>query len=317
MRWRWMSANLALDPGQVKVAAASTVAMALLAVSPAASQPALEGTQEIAFDRPESWAMKYYAAATLPSAAGTPVSFEAGQFEIGAEYGQIPSLSEEERRVGFNGTKLEDLNRVPYLLRPVATVGVGKGFALSASYLPPIERNGAEANIFTLALARPMLDTDHWRVGLRLSTQTGSVKGDFTCSARMVAAGDDPEANPFGCEALSKDENEFTTVGLEASAARTMGSDGAWEPHVALAYHHMDLEFQVDATYSGLVDRTRLTTDGETWTVAAGVTYRWSAKWKLTAEAFYAPLGIVRPPSTSSRTEELLSLRGQLTYRLR
>ncbi len=299
------------------VRAALMVGMALLVVSPAASQVVLEGTQKIDFDRPESWAMKYFAAATMPSAAGTPAPLEAGEFEIGVELGQIPSLSEEERRVGFNGTKVEDLNRVPYLLRPVVTVGIGKGFALSASYLPPIELDGVEPNIFTLTLGRTVVETDGWRLGLRLATQIGSAEGDFTCSRGMVAAGDDPVANPFGCEAPSKDKNEFTTVGLEASSAWTLGSDGAWEPYVALAYHHMDLEFQVNAMYSGLVDRTRLTTDGEILTAAAGVTYRWGAKWKLTVEAFDAPLDIVRPPSTSAQTEELLSLRSQLTYRLR
>jgi hypothetical protein len=261
--------------------------------------------------------MQYFAAVTLPSGLGTPRLMEPGQFEISIEYGQIPSLSEEERRVGFNGTKVEDLNRTSYLVRPVVTVGIGKGLELSASYLPPVELDGAEPNIFTLTLARPVVEQDDWRLGLRLVSQFGSVKGDFTCSRRMVDAGDDPVENPFGCEAPSKDEHSFVSVGLEVSTAWALGAEGSWEPHFALAYYHMDLEFQVNAMYSGIEDRKRLKTSGGIWTATAGLTYRMSPKWKLTAEAFYAPLKIVRPPATSAATEELLSLRALLAYRIR
>ena len=294
-----------------------TILLLTLAAQPAASQLILEGTQEIDFERPESWAMQYYAAATMPSALGTSRRFDAGQLELGVEYGQIPSLTEAERQVGFNGTKLEDLNRTSFLLRPVATVGLGKGLALSASYVPPIESDGVEPNIFTLSLGRPVLERSRWRLGLRIAAQTGSVKGDLTCSGKQVAGGDDPGSNPFGCEETSNDKNEFTTVGLEVSSAWTLGSDGVWEPHLALALHHLDLEFQVNAQYSGITDRSRLTTDGEIWTASAGITYRPTSQWGLTAEAFYAPLEIVRPPSTSRQTEELLSFRAHLSYRLR
>ena len=145
----------------------------------------------------------------------------------------------------------------------------------------------------------------------------GSIEGDFTCSKDTAAAGADPIRNPFGCEAASRDEYDLQAFGLEASAAWKVGRDGRWEPFLALSYNRMDLEFQVDARYSGLIDRTRLETDGQTVYALAGVGYRASPAWRLAAEVFYSPLDVVRPPDPSTRNDELLNFRATLSYKLR
>lgn len=274
-------------------------------------------TTEIDFDRAEAWAMKYFASVSMSSALGSPRPLRAGEIDLSLEYLQVPSLSAEERRVGFVGTKVEDLNKTPYALRPVAYFGLGRKLTLSAGYVPPVEKNGVEPSILTLAIGRPVHEGDGWRLGLRLHGQIGTVEGDFTCSQQTVAAGEDPQRNPFECEAVSEDEYEVRTIGLEVSAAWELGREGRWEPYAALSLNHMDLEFLVDAQYSGLLDRTRLVTDGETWSAALGVGYRFSERWSLAAEVFYTPLDVIRHPSTTSQTDELVQLRAQLTYKVK
>lgn len=288
-----------------------------LGATTALAQPVIEGTESIDFDRPEAWAMKYFASVALPTTFGGPEPLAAGDVDLTLEYVQIPSLDEAERRVGFGGFKVEDLNKSPYLLRPVVAVGLGRKLTLEAGYVPPVDRNGAEASLLTLALGRPLVESDRFRFGLRLHAAAGSIEGDFTCSADTAAAGDDPVRNPFGCEAASRDEYDLSTLGLEASAAWALGSEERWEPFVALSYNRMDLEFQVNARYAGLIDRTRLETDGETFYAVAGVGYRLAPAWRLAGEVFYSPLDVVRPPDPSTRTDELVNLRAVLSYRLR
>lgn len=288
--------------------------LAVTAVSPATAQTVVEGTSTIDFDRPESWAMKYFARVTMPGTFGAPEPLAAGELDLALEYGQVPSLSASERRVGFNGTKIEDLNKAPYFVRPVVRLGVGKKVALAASYLPPVEWNGAEANVLTLTLARPLLASERWRLGLRLRGQLGQIDGDFTCSEQTVAAGADPAGNPLGCEEVSSDEYRVESLGLEFAASWSPGEQDRWRPYASLSLDHSDLEFRVDARYSGIVDRTRLVTDGETWAASAGISYRASARWELAGELHYAPLEVARPPAGSSDTEELLNARALLRY---
>ncbi len=289
---------------------------ALLVAAPIVAQPVLDERTEIDFDRPEAWAMKYFASVSLPSAFGAPDDLAAGTVEVALEYVQVPSLDEEQRRVGFGGIKDEDLNKTSYVFRPAVRVGLGSKLSLAASWVPPVDRNGAKANIFALALERPVVEGEAWRLGLRLQGQSGTVEGDFTCSRSMVEAGDDPELNPFGCESASRDVYDLTTLGLEASIAWKLGPEQRWEPFAALSYNLMDLEFAVNARFAGLVDRSKLVTDGSTLYGLLGLGYRPGGRWRVAAEVFVSPLDVVRPPSTTSETDGLVNFRMQLRYGL-
>lgn len=272
------------------------------------------GHGHIGFDQPEAWAMKYFASVSLPSSFDSPPPLEAGDVELAIEYIDVPTLSDDERRVGFDGEKLEDLNKTSYVVRPTARVGLGSKFSLEAGWVPPVDRNGVEANIVSLALGRPLHEGDGWRLGLRLHGLVGNVKGDITCDRDTVAAGEDPERNPFDCEEVSKDEYHMQTLGLELSAAWQLGRSDRWEPFVAISVNRMNLEFQVNAVYEGTEDHGKLDTDGQTVYLVAGLGYDFSNHWRLAGEAFYTPLDVVRPPATSTQNDELLNLRAQLRY---
>lgn len=304
-------------------AAASAVvvlALAAGAAPPAAAQVVISPRTDLELEDPEAWAMAWFGSVTLLTGFGVPEPLDPGSLELGLEAGWVPSLSEEERRVGFGGTKVEDLNRTDAIARPRLSVGLPGGFILTGAWLPPVEIDDVESNLFSLALGRRLYAGPAWRAGLRLYGQTGTVEGAITCTAQDAAGGDDPVLNPFGCEAPSNDEMTLTYYGVELSAGyRTARGT---EPYLAAAINRFDNEFQVDAFTSGLHDRSLLLSEGTTWSVAAGATHPVGERGRLAGELFYSPLDVRRLSDDFSErlpeeTDELFNARLLLSWRFR
>jgi hypothetical protein len=281
---------------------------------PALAQGVFETTEELDFDRPESWAMKYFASVALPTGMGVPEELGAGGVSLGFEGGFVPQLSEDERRVGFNGTKVEDLNKTRFFGRIRGVIGLSRSTSLELGYTPPIEVGGARPHMLDVAVGRPFQLTPRWRLGLRVYGHIGTIDGDITCSAEEAGAGPDPDLNPYLCEAPSEDSAKQRLIGAGVSAGYR---SGRWRPYVGAAVSFMDLEFQVDARYDGLEDRTLQLTDGVTWSVTAGVGVALSERWSLSGELFYSWLSVARPPSTSADNEGLFNGRFLVSYRIR
>jgi hypothetical protein len=279
--------------------------------------PVVDIHEQLNFDRPEAWAMKYFSSVTLLSGLGVPRALPPGAIEVGLEGGWVPSLSEDERRVGFYGTKVEDLNKTPVFGRPRLAIGLPASFSLTVAWAPPVEVGGVEPNLLSLSLGRPVYQGEALRLGLRLHGQAGSIEGDITCPQEAVDAGDDPIANPFNCQEPSRDEVTLRYAGLEAGAAWSLGSAGKLESHLAVSFNYLDPEFQVDALYAGFHDRTLQQTDGTTWSVAAGLSYEATERTRLAVEAFWSPLDIQRRMGADTSREDLLNVRALLSYRAR
>lgn len=285
------------------------------AQGPPAELILLDEVEQMDFDRPESWALKYFSSVSLMSGLGTPARTESGSIELSFEGAWVPSLSEEEQRVGFIGSKVEDLNRTSFFGRLRATLGLPHDFSLTFGYTPPLETNGVEPEMFNLAIARPILDTRSWLLGLRLHGQLGTIAGDLTCPAD-IAGPEDPDLNPDACHEPSRDEVTADYIGLELSATPKIWGE-RWQPHFAISANYLDLEFQVNARYSIFDDRTLLLTDGMTYALTAGLGYRFGDRLRLTGELFYTPLDVVRDPERSAQNDELFNARALLAYRLR
>ena len=76
----------------------------------------------------------------------------------------------------------------------------------------------------------------------------------------------------------------------------------------------LDLEFQVDARLAALEDRTRLETDGQTWSLTVGTVRRFDGRWRFAGEVFYVPLQVVRDPGRGARNDALVSGRLAAIY---
>lgn len=292
------------------------ILIASLCAAPVFAQDVIRMRQVVDFDSPEGWAMKYFGAATLLTGMGVPDTARPGSLDAGFETIQLPHLSREERMVGFTGTKPEDLNKLPVFVRPRVTIGLSADLSLTLSYVPPIEVEGVEANLFSLALARPIFRGQSWSLGARIYGQAGSVKSDFTCPSEEAAAPIGSEQNLYGCEAASSDRATLRYGGLEIVTGRSFSAFGNPHVHLGVSGNFFDNEFQVDARTFGFIDRTHLSTDGFVYTTQAGITWPIQGSTRFGIEFFYAPLSVVRLGSTSSRNDELFNARLLLTRRL-
>jgi hypothetical protein len=294
-------------------AARATALFFLLAVGSraAAQTPA----QQIAFNRPEAWALKYFSAVSTFTALGPPVMREPGSIDFGLEGGWVPHLSDSQRRVGFDGTALEDLNKTPVFGRPRLTVGLPFGFSAEAAWVPPVGINGQRANLFDAALERPFVDADPWTLGFRLYGQVGHSKGDFTCPKDVVSQPPGSSGNPQSCNAASKDSATLNNGGLALTGGVKLGGGGA--VHFAVGSTYNDMVFQVGAVTNGAPDNTRLATHGWTGWVAAGAGWPLGKGASFAAEAFYSPLSVVRPPQEMAQNDGLFNVRAILRLHIR
>ena len=266
------------------------------------AQIVLDGTEEIDFDRPEAWAMKYFGSLSLMTALAGPAAGEKGRIEIGFDAAWVPSLSEEERRVGFDGIKVEDLNRTSVFGRIRAALGLPTGMTLELGWTPPIDIDGIKPNVLAVALARPFVERQRWRLGWRAHGEYATFEGDITCDAGSVAAGDDPELNPFRCLEPSNDEMEIRNLRGELRFALLFPSHPTLELFADTALNYWEMEMQVDARYGVVEDFSRLVTDGTTWSGTLGLAHR-GPRYRFGLEIFYSPLDVVREPGGGSQND--------------
>ncbi|HKI87204.1 MAG TPA: hypothetical protein VKA53_10735, partial [Thermoanaerobaculia bacterium] len=242
-----------------------------LSLSATLASPVAGTSERIAQDRPESWALNYFTATSLMSGFGAPKAAEPGTVSLGVEATLIPRLGVRQRTVGFNGTKTEDLNKLPILARPRLEIGLPWRLTVTLGYVPPVSLSGVRPNLFSFSLGRPWLERDPWRLGARLTGLWGGVDGDFTCSAEQAAAGGDRSRNPFGCEAPSRDRVRFNFVGLDLGASYRLPTERSAEIYLGATVGRNRPSFEVHARYNGFLDRTRLVTRGTLVSLAAGV----------------------------------------------
>ena len=285
---------------------------AFLSASPlAGAQVVVESNRDLATDTPEAWAMRYFAGTTLMTSLGETAVLLPWRWSVAADLGNIPRLSDAQRRVGFGGVKDEDLNKSPVFGRLRLALGLPDGWLAELGYTPPLEIDGARPrHAVALALGRRVLETDTFTLSLRAVGQAGRVTGDITCPADVLVAAD-PSGNPFGCRAPSNDT--FTTNYYGVDATLGWGVDnGRWHAGVGIA--RTRLAVQVDALVDSINDRSRLTSNSLLAWFTAGARYAIDARWSVAGEVLYVPLDVRRPPDDRRESDPLIGVRLQLRY---
>jgi len=304
----------------LKRIATTGITMLLLALSvPAAAQMqvVMGPPQQLAFDRPESWALAHFTSATLLSGLETPSTRKPGDVSIGLELGWLPPLTTTQRRVGFNGTKEEDLNKTPVMPRPQVSIGLPWRFSVIVAATPPITMFGLKSALVAVGIERPIIETPRWTFGLRGYGQLGWVRGAYTCPASVVAFPAGSAANTSGCQAPSSDTASLRYVGGEGSIAFRSEASSKLSPHVAFGVSYMDVGFQVDALTFGYLDHTHYLSHGTAVSVSGGLSYRLASRFTLGVDLFYSPLRVRRAPGAPVQTDGLFNVRALFTYRLR
>jgi hypothetical protein len=236
-----------------------------------------------------------------------------GAVEFGLEVGWVPYLSEDQRRVGFDGTTIQDLNKTPFYARPRLLVGLPAGFAVEVGWLPPVRLNGGEANLFNAAIEKTFVDTAGGSLGLRAYGQIGHAMGDFTCSEENVAQPPGSPGNPQACSQRSTDTATLNDAGAALAGGVKLGRAAL---HGAVGATYNDLQFQVGAYTNGAADNTLLATHGWTGWVAAGADIPVGEHFSISVAAFYSPLQVKRPPATESVNDPLFNVRAMIRWAL-
>lgn len=267
--------------------------------------------EDLDFQRPEAWAMTYFTSVSLLTGLGVPGAVREGNLVASFEGALVPELSDGQRRVGFNGTKLEDLNKTSVFGRVRFTFGLTDDAEFTVAYVLPVTRNGATPNLVSASVGIPLKRTASWRVGTRVYGQLGTIKGDFTCDVATVAAGNDPDLNPFGCDEVSADRVKQRYLGADIGAAALIGSV---EPYVTVGVNRMSGEFNVYALTNGSRDDSAFSSSGFTLHGTAGVLFDINERWYVSSEVFYSPLSADRPVEVSG-SDSLLNGRMMLSFR--
>ncbi len=289
----------------------------LVSSGPLAAQSTFEPVVELDFADPESWAMQYFASASVMTSLGPVEPSEPGELRLGFEAMWVPELDREQRTVGFGGFKEEDLNRSAVWGRLRLDVGLPGRFTATIGWIPPVELDGVDASLVSLALGRPLVTRDAWGLGLRLIGQTGEVKGDLTCKegAEHLFPSGSPE-NPFGCEAPSSDEVTLDYWGAQLVSHHRLQAGAGPVLHFGVSWHRMDLDFQVEALTFGFLDRSLLRAEGDTWALTAGARWDLGERSTLAVEGFYSDLDVERP-GRDRESDPFWNLRIGFGYRIR
>lgn len=282
--------------------------LSLALVLPARAQVVVTDHEDLAFDRPEAWALAYTGAAGLFLGVTAPRSVEPGDIYFGASAGTIPHIDREDTRVGFNGTKFEDLNKSPVFGRLRFWVGLPWDWTLELGWTPPLEIDGVRADgVYGLALERPLLQRGRWRLGARLFAQAAHFEGDITCPESILRFEPGSPQNPFGCRAASRDDVELDHYGIELSGAYQLSNH--WTSFAGVAFTRLDGFVQINAPVFSVIDRSTRATEGNLKTYRLGLTYDAAQNWLLTLSADYTPLQVRRPPLFESETDPFWSVR--------
>ena len=288
------------------------LAALLLCAEGVRAQIVVHRDEHLASDRPEAWAMNYVAASTFMTGFGATPSLTLGQWSVDAVFAYIPRLSEAQQRIGFNGTKLEDLNKTPVFGRARAMLGLPGGFVAEFGYTPPLQINGTKPrDLIALAIDRRMFERGAFSLSARAFGQHGRVGGDITCPATLAGVSD-RQQNPFDCQAPSDDRVALNYYGAEVTSAWIAGS---WEAHVGLGAVRTELAVQVDSLTFNERDRSRLVARGVLPFTAVGVTRNIGPHWDAAVELLYVPLYVRRPPDFTRDADPLTSVRVQLRRR--
>jgi hypothetical protein len=284
-----------------------------LAAGAARAQVVVDEREMLDADRPEAWAMNTMSAATLLTPAGASPALAPGQWQLSLDAAQVPRLNERQRRVGFEGYKLEDLNRSPLFGRLRGAIGLPWGFVAELGYTPPLRVDGVRLEqMWAGAISRRLWSRGDWSFSGRVFGQHGYAQGDITCPRHAVGSGD-PDQDPFDCFEPSRDRAALHHYGFDLGAAY---AHGPWEWSFNAGGLRFETEVQVDALILGgaVRDRTRLVSRDRQPLFVLGLRRALGPRWQLGAEVLHVPLQVRRSPTAVADSDAMTSLRLQLRW---
>jgi hypothetical protein len=271
----------------------------------------LAGTNAEAQCRPpanshEARLLAFYEAPLVFSMAGAPAQLAAGELRVAAEAGNVPSPSAALQRPEYcYQPHSENTKLTPAFGRPRVTLGLPAGFALEASYLPPVTVGSATPNLGSVAISRPMdfaVGRRDITFALRAHETFGRVRGAITCPRSALQTAD-PVGACYGTQP-SRDTFYPGMFGSEgALGLRTGGGRVAFYAGGGVSW--LRPRFRVGFTdATGYADSTDVEARLVRGSAFGGISVRASESLELSGQVYSVP-------------EDVTTVRATVAYRLR
>ena len=241
----------------------------------------------------EAKLLAFYAAPIVFSSMDATRQLAPGQVLISAELSPIPRPDPEIERTSFCYVgKSENTRLAPVFIRPRIEVGLPMGFALEASYVPPVQAWDAKPNLASFALSRTQrlpfaLGALPIALMLRAHGTVGRVTGPITCP-RSGLQTSDPNAPCFGTNP-SADTYHPDMFGAEGALGLT-SANGRWSAYAGGGVNWLRPHFQVDfVDGSGIPDHTTVDVNLTRAAFFGGVTARPFRSLLLSAQLYDVP----------------------------
>jgi hypothetical protein len=255
--------------------------LAVLGAAPLAAQ----GTCVAAPGSPEAQTMGTKSVAIAFTPTRGPGHTTAGRVELGLGVLTVPEVNQDALAPTTcgSGESLSNTNQLVVAAQPRVRVGLGKGFAAEAGWIPPIGVNGVSANIVGLGAdwsSPPMGGV--LIANLSLNASFGTVKGSFTCDDKDVL-------NPANsCYQGTPSDDSFmpAVYGADLTLGASL-SKGTVRPYLGGGYTRLMPTFQVNFTNRlGIVDDNRVEATLNAAAIFGGLTWELARRWSVTGQ-FY------------------------------
>jgi hypothetical protein len=291
------------------VRAVATVILASVALSGTAHAQCL-----VPKESNEAKLLAFSAVPIAFSPAGNLSVMSAGSVRLSFDASYVPTASDDLNRTSlcFLQDKEENTRLSAIFPRPRIALGLGAGFFVEASYLPPVTVMDAQPNLGSVALGyvravgERTANGSGMTVALRAHSTFGKVKGPITCPSDALQQ-QDPNKACFG-SAPSKDTYKPNLTGVEAA----LGWEGSGRlgGYVGAGYSSLDPRFQVGFNQGdGFTDSTRVQPDGRMarFTAMLGGRFKVGPRAAITGELYSVPKDV-----TTFRLGASYALRGGL-----
>jgi hypothetical protein len=226
------------------------------------------------------------------SSAAAPVRSPSGRVRVGVELSYLPNVDPAIAtpticRPDKHGPENTDL--LFAAPRPRISVALPGGFAVEASWIPPIRMSDVKANVIGVAVARSTpLGKRGAVLELRAHGSFGTVKAPITCDDTALQDAGSP------CYQGTRSNDTFKPNVMGVAAALGWSVGHAIRPYAGAGYNHLAPRFQVNFTNQfDVIDRRRVRVDLDRGVLFAGASWTPGRRLELSGELYSAPVDAV------------------------
>ncbi len=247
-----------------------------------------QGTCRPDEDDNEAKLLAFFTAPIAFSPSGNVTALNAGQLRLSFEVTYVPKPSADiSRSERCYASKAEKTQLSPVFPRPRAAIGLGGGWALEASYLPPVTVADATPNLGSVALSR-LTNIGSAALLLRAHATFGKVEGAITCPEDALQQSD--VTRP--CYSNQKSEDTYKPNMFGGDAAVTFVGGARFTGYAGAGYTSLRPRFQVgfqDTRPGVRYDDTRIIVDLNRMSLFGGGVWKVAPAIGLSAELYSVP----------------------------